>query len=84
MKNKFIFSPQIALGTFLTKWHLFNHSLASVCRTLIVLNAFLWIGILQMAKEALKATSQRGNSGLEAEFENYGTNSKTSILPTPI
>lgn len=37
--------------------------------------------MLHVAKEPLKVASPKGNSGLEAEFENYGTNSKMSPQP---
>lgn len=59
MENKLILLPQVDLGAFLTKWQLFNHSLASVCRTLVVLKAFPWTGILHIAPDPLKVSSQR-------------------------
>ena len=78
MENKLILPPPIDLDAFLTKWRIFIHSLASVCRTLVVLKVFPWTGILHIATDPLKVSSQRGNSGSEAEFESYGTNSEAS------
>lgn len=79
MKHKRILPPLIDLGAFLTKWQLFNHSLASVCRTLVVLKAFPWTGILHIATDYLKAPKE------ELRLESWVWklwNQPRDILPT--